>query len=72
MIQFAFESLQLERVVATTRRTNVASVGVMRRLGMRIETNPYPDAAWFQICEISTWSGRQMLPTAPDRSAECP
>lgn len=47
-----FERLNLARLVATTERDNVRSIGVMRRLGMRIETNPFADPAYFQVVGI--------------------
>ena len=49
MVDFAFRQLGLKRVVATTTYNNAASQGVMRKLGMRIERNPYPDPPWLQI-----------------------
>jgi RimJ/RimL family protein N-acetyltransferase len=49
MIDYAFETLRLRRILAGTEYDNVASIGVMRRLGMRIERNPYPVPEWFQI-----------------------
>lgn len=52
MIRFAFDELHLARIVATTERDNVASIAVMRRLGMTIEPNPQPTPHWFQIVGI--------------------
>ena len=52
MIRYAFNTLRLKRIVATTTYDNVASMGVMRKLGMRIEKNPYPDPPWFQVVAI--------------------
>jgi RimJ/RimL family protein N-acetyltransferase len=49
LVRYAFDVLHLQRVVATTERTNEASIGVMRRLGMRIECNPEPEPPWFQV-----------------------
>lgn len=49
MIGYAFETLRLGRILAGTEYDNTASIGVMRRLGMRIERNPYPVPEWFQI-----------------------
>jgi RimJ/RimL family protein N-acetyltransferase len=49
LVRYAFDVLNLERLVATTERTNQASMGVMRRLGMRIECNPEPEPPWFQV-----------------------
>jgi RimJ/RimL family protein N-acetyltransferase len=52
LILYAFEHLHLAHIVATTTRDNLASIGVMRKLGMRIETNPLPDPPWFQVIGI--------------------
>ena len=52
MINYAFETLHLKRIVATTTHDNTASMGVMRKTGMRLEKNPYPDPAWFQVVGI--------------------
>lgn len=57
LIDHAFAELRLGRVVATTERENTASIGVMRRLGMRIEVNPEPEPAWFQVVGILEASG---------------
>jgi ribosomal-protein-alanine N-acetyltransferase len=59
LVRFAFQSLRLKRIIATTEYDNVASIGVMRRLGMQIERNPLPDPPWFQIVgvlERDAWS----------------
>lgn len=52
LIAHAFAELRLARVVATTEHTNLASIGVMRRLGMRIERNPSPEPEWFQTVGV--------------------
>jgi RimJ/RimL family protein N-acetyltransferase len=39
-------------MVATTTYDNAASMGVMRKLGMRIEKNPYEEPQWFQLVGI--------------------
>jgi ribosomal-protein-alanine N-acetyltransferase len=52
LITFAFDELRLARIVATTERENVASIGVMNRLGMRVERNPFNDPPWFQVVGI--------------------
>jgi RimJ/RimL family protein N-acetyltransferase len=52
LIDYAFRHLHLRRVVATTTHTNAASIGVMRKVGMRIERNPYPDPPWFQVVGV--------------------
>ncbi|HEY7420263.1 MAG TPA: GNAT family N-acetyltransferase, partial [Ktedonobacteraceae bacterium] len=52
LIDYAFTHLFLKRIVATTTYENVASMGVMRKVGMRIEKNPFPDPSWFQVVGI--------------------
>jgi hypothetical protein len=47
-----FSELRLARVVATTEYDNARSVGVMRRLGMRIESNPFPEPHFLQVVGI--------------------
>jgi len=59
MLEFAFGTLGLERVIATTKRTNLASIRVMRRLGMKVEDNPYREPPWFQTCGVAVWSDRR-------------
>lgn len=49
---YAFAALHLRRLVATTDGANLPSVAVMRRLGMRIERNPEPEPAWFQVVGV--------------------
>jgi RimJ/RimL family protein N-acetyltransferase len=49
MVEYAFQSLGLRRVVATTTYDNLGSIGVMRKLGMQIERNPFPDPPWMQV-----------------------
>ncbi|HEY2589847.1 MAG TPA: GNAT family N-acetyltransferase [Tepidisphaeraceae bacterium] len=48
----AFDTLRAERLVATTEHANLASVGVMRKLGMTIEANPDADPPWFQTVGV--------------------
>jgi [ribosomal protein S5]-alanine N-acetyltransferase len=52
MIAYAFAELGLARVAATTSYDNAPSIGVMRKVGMQIETNPYPDPPWFQVVGV--------------------
>ncbi len=52
LIDYAFTHLWLKRIVATTTRDNLASIAVMRRVGMRIVENPYADPPWLQIVGI--------------------
>ncbi|HEY8685371.1 MAG TPA: GNAT family N-acetyltransferase [Chloroflexota bacterium] len=52
MIDYAFGTLRLAQIVATTDDDNAASIGVMRKLGMRLERNPHSEPAWFQMCGV--------------------
>jgi hypothetical protein len=52
LVDHAFEHLRLERLVATTTYVNAASIAVMRKLGMRIERNPYPSPPWLQVVGV--------------------
>jgi RimJ/RimL family protein N-acetyltransferase len=52
MVGYALDVLNLQRIVAITTFNNCASIGVMRRLGMRIERNPFPKPPWFQVVGI--------------------
>jgi RimJ/RimL family protein N-acetyltransferase len=52
MIAYAFSTLRLRRIVATTEHDNTRSLNVMRRLGMRLERNPRAEPAWFQTVGI--------------------
>jgi ribosomal-protein-alanine N-acetyltransferase len=49
---YAFKTLNLKRIVATTSYANLGSIGVMRKLGMRIERNPLPQPAWMQVVGV--------------------
>lgn len=52
LVDFAFASMRLTRIVATTEYENVASQAVMRHLGMQFYRNPLGDPAWFQVVGI--------------------
>jgi len=52
LIDFAFQQLRVKRLIATTEHDNAASIGVMRKLGMRVEKNPFPDPPWLQVVGI--------------------
>jgi len=49
LVDYAFHELHLKRIIAETSYDNLASMGVMRRLGMRIEVNPRPEPPWLQV-----------------------
>ena len=40
LIAYAFEALQVKRVFADTNRSNVGSINVMKRAGMRVAVHP--------------------------------
>jgi RimJ/RimL family protein N-acetyltransferase/ubiquinone/menaquinone biosynthesis C-methylase UbiE len=52
MIDYAFDTLNIRRIVATTGHDNPGSMAVMRRLGMRVEYNPMPEPAWFEVAGV--------------------
>lgn len=54
LIKYAFDTMNMARIVATTEHDNKESQAVMRRLGMRIETNPASEPPWFQVVGILT------------------
>jgi RimJ/RimL family protein N-acetyltransferase len=52
LIDYAFSTLNLHRVVATTTYDNEPSIAVMRKLGMNIQRNPLSDPFWFQAVGV--------------------
>jgi RimJ/RimL family protein N-acetyltransferase len=52
LIDHGFQQLKLRRIVAMTQAGNAASIGVMRKLGMRVERNLLPDPPWLQVVGI--------------------
>jgi [ribosomal protein S5]-alanine N-acetyltransferase len=52
LIDFAFQQLRVKRLIATTEYDNAASIGVMRKLGLHIERNSFPDPTWLQVVGI--------------------
>jgi RimJ/RimL family protein N-acetyltransferase len=77
MVDHAFESLGVARLVALTEHTNGASIAIMRTLGMRIEKNPQTEPAWFQtvgILDARSWSAPPRsgpkTPPPSDRSSQ--
>ncbi len=55
LLDYAFQHLGLKRVIAETDYDNVGSIGVMRKLGMRIEKNPYPEPPWLQVVGVAEY-----------------
>jgi RimJ/RimL family protein N-acetyltransferase len=52
LIDYMFDVRRLARIVATTEHDNHASQAVMRRLGMTVERNPWPEPAHFQTVGV--------------------
>ncbi|WP_420631178.1 GNAT family N-acetyltransferase [Candidatus Leptofilum sp.] len=52
LINYAFGTMQLNRLIATTEHDNLASQAVMLKLGMTVERNPFPDPPWLQVVGI--------------------
>ncbi len=52
VIDYMFAEERLQRIVATTEYDNTASQGVMRKLGMRLERNPFPEPHYLQVVGI--------------------
>lgn len=52
LIDYAFSTLKLARIVATTEHDNLASIAVMERLGMTVERNPASTPEWFQTIGV--------------------
>jgi [ribosomal protein S5]-alanine N-acetyltransferase len=52
LVDYAFQKLQLKRIVATTNYDNSASMGVMRKLGMQVQNNPLQEPAWLQVVGV--------------------
>jgi RimJ/RimL family protein N-acetyltransferase len=52
LVDYAFGSMRLQRLIATTEYDNLASQAVMGKLGMTIEHNPFPDPPWLQVVGI--------------------
>jgi RimJ/RimL family protein N-acetyltransferase len=66
LVEFGFTEWHLRRIVATTEHTNVASIGVMRRIGMRIDRNPSPAPFYLQVVGIiDNPGGEPEWPTNP-------
>ena len=60
LIEFAFSHFHLRRIIAATSFDNSASIGVMRKLGMRIERNPFEEPPWLQVVGILEYSDKKM------------
>ena len=52
LIDYSFGTLNIPRIIATTEYDNMASQGVMRKLGMRSLRNPLPSPPWLQVVGV--------------------
>lgn len=52
MIDYAFKQMRLKRIIAATEYENIASQGVMKKVGMTITRNPLPDPPWLQVVGV--------------------
>jgi RimJ/RimL family protein N-acetyltransferase len=52
LVRYALHTLQLRRVIATTNYDNEGSVGVMRKLGMTINGNPFAEPPYLQVVGV--------------------
>jgi ribosomal-protein-alanine N-acetyltransferase len=60
LIDYAFSSLKLKRVIAVTDQANYGSQGVMRKVGMRLLRNPLPEMYWLQIVGVIDHCSRKI------------
>lgn len=52
LVDYAFGKMRIRRIIATTDFDNAGSIGVMKRLGMRIAHNPQPTPSWLQVVGV--------------------
>jgi ribosomal-protein-alanine N-acetyltransferase len=52
LVDYAFDQLNLKRIIATTDDGNLGSIGVMRKLGMQVEKNPLSEPPWLQVVGV--------------------
>lgn len=52
LVEYAIYHLNLKRIIATTDDDNFGSIGVMRKLGMRVEQNPLSEPPWLQVVGV--------------------
>jgi RimJ/RimL family protein N-acetyltransferase len=57
LTRFAFDEMNLHRMVATTTYDNLASQRVMTKIGMRLERNPLPGPPWLQVVGVLEHEG---------------
>ncbi len=47
LARYAFDELGIARILAGTEYENTASIGVMKKLGMRVDRNAHTEPPWF-------------------------
>jgi [ribosomal protein S5]-alanine N-acetyltransferase len=52
LVGYAFLDLRIKQIIATTEYNNLASQGVMRKLGMTLASNPLPEPSWLQVIGV--------------------
>lgn len=52
LIDYAFEHFNLKRIVANTEFDNLASQGVMKKLGMKLSRNEDGKPEWFEVLGV--------------------
>ena len=65
-VEHVAAALDVRRLVATTEHDNSRSIALMRRLGMKIERNPFPEPDWFHTVGILEFDG------PPSRGRQAP
>ena len=53
LIEYAFTSLNLDHIIATTEYDNIASQRVMEKAGMRLERNQFDEPPYLQVMGIA-------------------
>ncbi|MBC8146309.1 MAG: GNAT family N-acetyltransferase, partial [bacterium] len=54
LIEYAVRDLNVGRVLAGTTFDNIASIGVMKKLGMKMYVNGLDVPEWFQVVGMAT------------------
>jgi RimJ/RimL family protein N-acetyltransferase len=52
LVDHCFTQLNVGRLVAATEHDNIPSIGVMKKLGMRVEKNTHAEPPWFQTVGV--------------------
>ena len=52
LVDYAFNHINLKCIIATTDHDNLGSIGIMRKLGMRVAQNPLHEPPWLQVVGV--------------------